>query len=67
MESTICSIQIHVRRTGEMVNINVIPSTTMYDEIIRKVCERINEPASSHYYLALNYEVELKNDEIFQS
>ncbi|CAF1044480.1 unnamed protein product [Rotaria sp. Silwood1] len=63
MESTICSIQVHVRRTGEMVNINVIPSTTTYDEIIRKVCERINEPEPSHYYLALNYEVELKNDE----
>ncbi|CAF3088419.1 unnamed protein product [Rotaria sp. Silwood2] len=67
MESTICSIQVHVRRTGEMVNINVIPSTTTYDAIIRKVCERINEPEPSHYYLALNYEVELKNDNIFQS
>ncbi|CAF0824288.1 unnamed protein product [Rotaria sordida] len=57
------SIQVHVRRTGEMVNIDVIPSTTTYDEIIRKVCERINEPEPSHYYLTLNYEVELRNDE----
>ncbi|CAF4881243.1 unnamed protein product [Rotaria magnacalcarata] len=66
MESAICSIQVHVRRTGEMVTVNVEPSKTTYEEILREICRRTNEPEPSHYYLALNYEVQLENDDMFQ-
>ncbi|CAF2077542.1 unnamed protein product [Rotaria magnacalcarata] len=66
MESAICSIQVHVRRTGEMVTVNVEPSKTTYEEILREICRRINEREPSHYYLALNYEVQLENDDMFQ-
>lgn len=66
MESTNYSIHVHVRRTGEVIEVSVTPSKTTHDEIIKNVCQRIREPEPSHYYLTLDYAVELENDHIFQ-
>jgi hypothetical protein len=61
-----CTIQVHVRRTGEVISIQVIPSLTTYGDIIKLICEKIKEPEPSHYYLALNYESEMQDDMLFE-
>ena len=59
-------IQVHVRQTGEVVNIPVIPLSTSYGEILNEVCRRIKQPHPENYYLAWRYEIELENNQLFQ-
>ncbi|CAF2934828.1 unnamed protein product [Rotaria sp. Silwood2] len=61
-----CTIQVHVRRTGEVVSIKVIPLLTTYGNIIKKTCKKIKEPEPSHYYMVFNYEYEMKDDMLFE-
>ncbi len=61
-----CTIQVHVRRTGDVVSIQVTPLLTTYGDIINIICERIKEPEPSHYYIASNYETEMENNILFE-
>ncbi|CAF0882194.1 unnamed protein product [Adineta ricciae] len=66
MASEKVRIQIYVRRTGEHVLIDVIPKLTTFGSIVKTVCERINDPEPSHYYISLNNEKEMFDDMVFE-
>lgn len=59
------TIQVHVRRTGEVISVEIRPSITTYGDIVKIICGKINESEPSHYYLALNYESEMQDDIVF--
>ncbi|CAF4449561.1 unnamed protein product, partial [Adineta steineri] len=61
MTSEECTIEVHVRRTCEFISITVIPMVTTFGDIIKIICEKINEPEPSHYYIAMNNELEMEN------
>jgi hypothetical protein len=60
------NVQVHVRRTGEMVSVSVSPLSTTFAEILNLVCERIKEPYPEDYYLTWNRKIELENDQIIK-
>jgi small GTP-binding protein len=62
-----CTIEVYVRRTGEVMSLKVIPLTTTYGDIIKMICERRTELEPSHYYIALNYEILMENNIPFRS
>ncbi|CAF1002648.1 unnamed protein product [Adineta steineri] len=66
MTSEECTIEVHVRRTCEFISITVIPMVTTFGDIIKIICEKINEPEPSHYYIAMNNELEMENHLIVQ-
>ncbi|CAF0855354.1 unnamed protein product [Adineta steineri] len=66
MTSEECTIEVHVRRTCEFISVKVIPMVTTFGDIIKIICETISEPEPSHYYIAMNNELEMENHLIVQ-
>ncbi|UJR20595.1 hypothetical protein I4U23_023720 [Adineta vaga] len=66
MASEKCTIQVYVRRTGEIVPVEVTFMSTTFGDIVKIICERINESEPSHYYISLNNETQMLNDMIFE-
>lgn len=64
--SSECSIEVHVRRTGELVSLTVTPRVTTYGDIVRMICERNPELDSTQYYIAVNYEKVMEDDWLFK-
>ncbi len=60
------TIQVYVRRTGEVVSIKVIPLVMTYGDIIKRICEKITELEPSHYYIAVNYESQMDDNMLFE-
>ena len=58
-------IDVFVRRTGEIISVQVIPSVTTYGDIIREICKKRKDLDPSHYYIAMNYSTEMADDMTF--
>jgi hypothetical protein len=62
-----CTIEVYVRRTGEVVPVKVIPLITTYGDIIKMICATRTQLEPSHYYIALNYETLMEDDRTFKN
>lgn len=64
--STEYTIQVHVRRTGEVIDVKVIPLQTTYGDIINMICDRVPNLDARQYYIAINYEIQMENYMLFE-